>query len=245
MGLLCLGGAICSLILVQKLTPKKLLILGLSLVLMLLISLAITVNLAQFVAARFSVLAYAFVYAMSVGPIVFMIVPLFLPPCAVAMAFVVNGLSRYVTSQTFLYLQNSIAGISGAFCIYGCVTLIGLCHCYFELPETQGKRFIEILREFYKPVALLDSIESKTSGVQKGAISTLQYLDEVEDPAPAPYEMMMSSEAILPPPLTRTHNDLVTLNEIYQDYQLRVSLGKINSLDEEITQHSQTDSLLE
>ena len=88
-----------------------------------------------------SVVAYIASFAISLGPIFWLIIseiyPLKIRGRAMSLATVANWGCNMVVAATFLTLTEKL-GKAGAFWFYGVVCAIGIVFCYFYVPETKG-----------------------------------------------------------------------------------------------------------
>jgi len=53
-----------------------------------------------------------------------------------------------VTGFSFLYIENSPIGAPGAFFIYAAGCILAFIYCWYELPETRGKNFTQVMARF-------------------------------------------------------------------------------------------------
>lgn len=88
-----------------------------------------------------SVVGYIASFAISLGPIFWLIIaeiyPLKIRGRAMSLATVANWGCNMVVAATFLTLTDKL-GKAGAFWFYGAVCIIGIIFCYFFVPETKG-----------------------------------------------------------------------------------------------------------
>jgi sugar porter (SP) family MFS transporter len=88
-----------------------------------------------------SVVAYIASFAISLGPIFWLLIaeiyPLKIRGRAMSIATVANWGCNMVVAATFLTLTEKL-GKAGAFWFYGAVCVIGIVFCYFYVPETKG-----------------------------------------------------------------------------------------------------------
>ncbi len=100
-----------------------------------------------------SVMIYIASFAISLGPIFWLIIaeiyPLKIRGRAMSIATVANWGFNMIVAATFLTLTQKL-GKSGTFFLYAAVALIGIVFCYFWVPETKGKTLEEIEESFYK-----------------------------------------------------------------------------------------------
>lgn len=139
-----------SVLFLDKLGRRKFLLIGVAI--MLISQLGIILGFVmqnEFVAilALVSVLAYVAGFAISLGPILWVVLseiyPLKIRGQALGIALFVNWLTNYLVVLTFLIFINKM-GIAGTFCLYGVITLITLIFIYRYIPETKGKSLEEI-----------------------------------------------------------------------------------------------------
>jgi MFS transporter, SP family, galactose:H+ symporter len=94
-----------------------------------------------------SVIAYIASFAISLGPIFWLIIaeiyPLNVRGRAMSLATVANWGFNAVVASTFLTLTEKL-GKSGAFWFYALVCLVGIAFCYFYVPETKGHTLEQI-----------------------------------------------------------------------------------------------------
>lgn len=88
-----------------------------------------------------SVVGYIASFAISLGPIFWLIIaeiyPLNVRGRAMSLATVANWGCNMVVAYTFLTLTEKL-GKAGAFWFYGAVCVLGIVFCYFFVPETKG-----------------------------------------------------------------------------------------------------------
>jgi MFS family permease len=89
-----------------------------------------------------SVLFYIASFAISLGPIFWLIIaeiyPLKVRGRAMSLATLSNWLFNMLVASTFLTLTERL-GKAGAFWFYAAVCLVALVFCYLYVPETKGK----------------------------------------------------------------------------------------------------------
>ena len=99
-----------------------------------------------------SVVAYIASFAISLGPIFWLIIseiyPLHIRGRAMSLATLANWGFNMVVASTFLTLIEKL-GKAGAFWFYGAVCAAGIVFCYLYVPETKG-RSLESIEEFLK-----------------------------------------------------------------------------------------------
>lgn len=99
-----------------------------------------------------SVVAYIASFAISLGPIFWLMIseiyPLNIRGRAMSLATLSNWLFNMVVASTFLTLTEKL-GKAGAFWFYGIVCVIGILFCRLYVPETKGKS-LESIEEFLK-----------------------------------------------------------------------------------------------
>ena len=97
--------------------------------------------------AVFAVMAYVAFFAISLGPVAWLLIseiyPLRVRGRAMGVATFVNWSFNYLVSLTFLSLIQKL-GASGTFMLYAIISLIGLWFVSRFVPETKGKTFEEI-----------------------------------------------------------------------------------------------------
>ncbi len=102
--------------------------------------------------AIFAMLIYVGFFAVSLGPVAWLIIsevyPLGIRGRAMGIATFSNWLCNYFVSLTFLTLIQEL-GTSGTFWLYAIICLFGLWFVIKLVPETKGKTFEEI-QEFWK-----------------------------------------------------------------------------------------------
>lgn len=88
-----------------------------------------------------SVVAYIASFAISLGPIFWLMIaeiyPLKIRGRAMSLATVANWGCNMVVAYTFLTLTDKL-GKAGTFWFYGAVCVLGIIFCYFYVPETKG-----------------------------------------------------------------------------------------------------------
>jgi sugar porter (SP) family MFS transporter len=137
---------IWSLFLVAQKNRKTLLLIGLSGMLFSLVALSLSSYLPKpFLMG--SVLAYVAFFAISLGPILWVMAAEIYPPKmrgeAMSVMAGVNWLSNWAISFTFLPLLNRL-GIEKTFFLYACMTLLAIFYVWKKVPETKGKSWEEI-----------------------------------------------------------------------------------------------------
>ncbi len=94
-----------------------------------------------------SLMGYVAFFAMSLGPVVWVLLseifPLKIRSKAVGAAIFINWLANYVVSLTFLDLIHYLGG-GGTFLIYTALSVLALIFVYRFIPETKGKSLEEI-----------------------------------------------------------------------------------------------------
>lgn len=108
------------------------------------------------VVAIVSLMAYVASFAVSLGPIFWLlnaeIYPLGVRSKAAGMGTMANWASNFVVSLTFLLLIDEL-GRPGAFWLYGGIGILTLIFCWKLVPETKGKRLEDIEAYFQDRVA--------------------------------------------------------------------------------------------
>ncbi|MFN8216712.1 MAG: sugar porter family MFS transporter [Solirubrobacterales bacterium] len=103
------------------------------------------------VVAIASLMAYVASFAISLGPIFWLlnaeIYPLPVRSKAAGIGTMANWTFNFIVSLTFLLLIEAL-GRSGAFWFYGCIGLLTLVFCWKLVPETKGKRLEDIQAYF-------------------------------------------------------------------------------------------------
>jgi sugar porter (SP) family MFS transporter len=103
------------------------------------------------VVAIVSLMAYVASFAISLGPIFWLlnaeIYPLDVRSKAAGLGTMANWTFNFIVSLTFLLLIEAL-GRSGAFWLYGVIGLFTLAFCWKLVPETKGKRLEDIQEEF-------------------------------------------------------------------------------------------------
>jgi sugar porter (SP) family MFS transporter len=93
------------------------------------------------------VLASLAVYAVSLAPVVWVLISEIFPNrirgAAMSVAVMALWIANFILTETFPSLRNSL-GPAGAFWIYAAVCLIGFFFVLFRLPETKGKSLEQI-----------------------------------------------------------------------------------------------------
>lgn len=99
-----------------------------------------------------SVIAYIASFAISLGPIFWLMIseiyPLSIRGRAMSLATLANWGFNMVVASTFLTLTEKL-GKAGAFWFYGIICVIGIAFCYLYVPETKG-RSLESIEGFLK-----------------------------------------------------------------------------------------------
>ena len=94
-----------------------------------------------------SLMCYIASFAISLGPIFWLMIaeiyPLKIRGRAMSLATMANWGFNMLVALTFLTIVEKL-GRSGAFWLYGGVSIIGLVFCYFFVPETRGRTLEEI-----------------------------------------------------------------------------------------------------
>jgi MFS transporter, SP family, galactose:H+ symporter len=100
-----------------------------------------------------SLMAYVAAFAISLGPIFWLlnseIYPLNVRSKAAAAGTMANWTFNFIVSLTFLLLIDAL-GQSGTFFFYGAIGLFTLWFCWKLVPETKGKHLEEIQAEFQR-----------------------------------------------------------------------------------------------
>ncbi len=101
----------------------------------------------------FSLFSFVAFFAISLGPIVWIVLaeifPIGIRGRAMGMALVVNWLSNYCVSLSFLPLIE-LLGKGGTFLIYVCISFAAFWLIFWKVPETKGKSFEEIQKFWRK-----------------------------------------------------------------------------------------------
>jgi sugar porter (SP) family MFS transporter len=104
------------------------------------------------VVAIVSLMAYVASFAISLGPIFWLlnaeIYPLSVRSKAAGIGTMANWTFNFIVSLTFLLLIEEL-GRSGAFWFYGCIGILTLIFCWKFVPETKGKR-LEDIQAFFQ-----------------------------------------------------------------------------------------------
>jgi MFS transporter, SP family, galactose:H+ symporter len=99
------------------------------------------------VVAIVSLMAYVASFAISLGPIFWLlnaeIYPLGVRSKAAGVGTMANWTFNFIVSLTFLLLIDAV-GRSGAFWLYGGIGVLTLVFCWKLVPETKGKRLEDI-----------------------------------------------------------------------------------------------------
>jgi sugar porter (SP) family MFS transporter len=107
------------------------------------------------VLAIVSLMAYVASFAISLGPIFWLlnaeIYPLGVRSKAAGIGTMANWTFNFIVSLTFLLLIEAL-GRSGAFWFYGAIGILTLVFCWKLVPETKGKRLEEIQAYFQERV---------------------------------------------------------------------------------------------
>jgi MFS transporter, SP family, galactose:H+ symporter len=107
------------------------------------------------IVAIVSLMAYVASFAISLGPIFWLlnaeIYPLAIRSKAAGLGTMANWTFNFIVSLTFLLLIDAL-GRSGAFWLYGAVGLLTLAFCWKLVPETKGKHLEEIQEYFEQRV---------------------------------------------------------------------------------------------
>jgi MFS transporter, SP family, galactose:H+ symporter len=102
-----------------------------------------------------SVMAYVAFFAVSLGPVAWLIIseifPLKVRGSAMGIAIFANWTCNYIVSLTFLNLVGSF-GPGGTFWIYSLICLLGIFFVLRKVPETKNKTFEEI-QEFWHKIS--------------------------------------------------------------------------------------------
>jgi sugar porter (SP) family MFS transporter len=103
------------------------------------------------VVAIVSLMAYVASFAISLGPIFWLlnaeIYPLSVRSKAAGIGTMANWAFNFIVSLTFLLLIEAL-GRSGAFWFYGAIGILTLIFCWKLVPETKGKHLEDIQAEF-------------------------------------------------------------------------------------------------
>jgi len=115
--------------------------------------------------AVLSVISYIASFAVSLGPIFWLIIaeiyPLRIRGRAMSLATVANWGFNLIVASTFLTLVNAL-GKSGVFWLYAVIALAGIGFCYLFVPETKGQTLEKIEQHLrkQKPLKELGSNEA-------------------------------------------------------------------------------------
>jgi len=103
-----------------------------------------------------SLLLYIASFAVSMGPIAWLIIseiyPLKIRGLAMSIATFFNWTFNFIIASTFLSIVQSL-GASVTFWIYGSLSVAGWVFCYFFVPETKGHTLEEIEEHWIKGMA--------------------------------------------------------------------------------------------
>ncbi|NGX33564.1 MAG: hypothetical protein K1060chlam4_01634, partial [Candidatus Anoxychlamydiales bacterium] len=103
-----------------------------------------------------SLMTYVSFFAISLGPVAWLIIseiyPMGIRGRAMGIAIFANWTCNYIISLTFLTLVDFL-GKSGTFWFYALIGLFGLWFVIKKIPETKGKEFKEIQNYFKKKAA--------------------------------------------------------------------------------------------
>lgn len=146
---------IVALYLIDKVGRRPLLIVGLIGMTVCLLSLGTFFfyeSAATNIASTICLMGYIAFFAISLGPIAWLIIseiyPLEIRGKAMGIAVTANWTFNFFVSVSFLTLIETI-GTSGAFWLYGVICIIAFLFVYYFVPETKGKTFVEI-QKFFK-----------------------------------------------------------------------------------------------
>lgn len=96
-------------------------------------------------------ISYSFSFSFGIAPIPWMILSEVFPfrgrGFASGLAAAISYIMGFIASKTFLDLEMQF-GLSGVFCLYGTITIVGILYVYFKLPETEG-RSLEDIERYY------------------------------------------------------------------------------------------------
>lgn len=99
-----------------------------------------------------SLIIYIIAFAIGMGPITWLLIseiyPVRIRGHAMSIATFANWLSNYIVSLTFLPIMYLLTP-SGAFLLYGFITLFALLFVSKRVPETKGKSLTEISKELH------------------------------------------------------------------------------------------------
>ncbi len=141
-GVINVFATILALLWVDRFGRRKLLLIGLMGMALALFTLSLIPSL-----ALFALMAYVIFFAISLGPVVWVIVseifPLKFRAKAISLAVFINWLMNYLISYSFLDLLHKI-GYTQLYLFFGVISLLGLLFVYFFVPETKGKSLEEI-----------------------------------------------------------------------------------------------------
>lgn len=130
--------------LLDKAGRRRLLIIGTS---GMTLSLTLLSTVANDAVACLSLISYVAFFAMSLGPVTWVvlseILPLSIRGLGMAIALVGNWLANYAVSLTFPDLIRHL-GVSGSFALFGSFSLLALLFVFCFIPETKGKTLEEI-----------------------------------------------------------------------------------------------------
>lgn len=90
------------------------------------------------------VFGYYFFFSLGVGPIIFMLIPQFLPDKFVSVCFILMWILAFIIGITCLQMMDSGMGVGGTFLFFSCCCFFTFVFNYFVLPDTTGKTSEEI-----------------------------------------------------------------------------------------------------
>lgn len=142
LGLVSFLFTIFSLFIIDKLGRRTLLLLGLTGMSLGLALLTFSLRKATLAPLMlFSMCLYIVSFAVSLGPIVWLMIseiyPLKIRAVGASLATAMNWISNFLVTVSFLKLVQSV-GMSGTFATYLVLTLLSLLFVYFFIPETRG-----------------------------------------------------------------------------------------------------------
>jgi len=157
-GIIFLLFTILAVFLIDKIGRRPLLLIGIAVMALSLIVLSTTFFLlgvsskirSQF--AFFSILIYIAGFAISLGPIVWLMIaevfPLRIRGIGSSLSTCVNWLFNWLVAITFLTLIQYL-GIASTFFLYAMIAIINLCFVYKMIPETKGVSLEQIEKNLY------------------------------------------------------------------------------------------------
>eukprot|EP01016_Furgasonia_blochmanni_P047336 TRINITY_DN6946_c0_g1_i1.p1 TRINITY_DN6946_c0_g1~~TRINITY_DN6946_c0_g1_i1.p1 ORF type:complete len:517 (+),score=95.53 TRINITY_DN6946_c0_g1_i1:77-1627(+) len=162
-GILNLLATILSGSLVEKKGRKSILLVGNTLIGVFLGGLLLSIRMEAYYFSTYCILAYVFAFGLSLGPLVWVIIPELLPAKGVSLATLTNWLFALLIAQGFPILKDTWLGVGGVFGLFFICTI--LCNIFMiaYLPETKGKSQAQIIEM-----------------MERGAISPGKGLDDLQ-----------------------------------------------------------------